>query len=105
MIPVIICSICIQTELIALMGLSVTVKKFGTAVGVVMSLENDINIVCIKDGSKLGTKDHTICVRMVKTGSVDILVDGYDTPFCIRICFYSFLNGFLMFCCVIVVCV
>ena len=42
---------------------------------------------------------------MIKTGAVNILVDSYDTPFCIRICLYSLLDGFLMLCHIIVVCV
>ena len=85
------------------MGLSVTVKKFGTAVGVVMSLKHYVNIVCVKDWSELCTKDHSVCIRVVKTGTVNILMDGNHTPGCIRVSFYCFLDGILMLCYVVVV--
>ena len=67
MIPVIICSVCIQAELIFTMSLSVTIKHFGTAVCMIVSLKNHINIICIKYRCKLCTKDHTVCVGVVKT--------------------------------------
>ena len=69
----------------------------------VVSLKNNIDIVCIKHRSQLSTKNHTVCIGVVKTGTINILMDGYDTPFCIRISFYSFFDGVLMFCNVIIV--
>jgi len=69
----------------------------------VMTLKNNVDIVCIEYRSKLSTENHTICIRMVKSGTVNILMDGYDTPFCIRISFYSLFNGVLMFCYIVVV--
>ena len=103
MIPVIISSVFIQTELIFTMSLSITVEHFGTAVCMVMSLKNNINIICIKHRSKLCTKYHTICIRMIKARSVNVLMDRYDSPFRIRISLNSFFNCLLMFCYIVVV--
>ena len=40
---------------------------------------------------------------MVKSGTVNILMDGYDAPFCIRVSFYCLFDGVLMFCNIVVV--
>ena len=69
----------------------------------IMSLKNNIDIVCIEYRSKLSTENHTICVGMIKPGTVNILMDCHDTPFCIRVSFYCFFNGVLMFCNIVVV--
>ena len=69
----------------------------------VMSLKYYINVICIKYRSQLCTKDHTVCIRMVKSRTVDILMDGYDTPFCIRISLYSLFDSILMLCYIVIV--
>ena len=96
MIPVIITAGLIKAEFIRAVCLSVAVKKFGTAVCMVVSLEYNIHVVLIKYRGQLGTQDHTIRIGMIQTGAVDILVNGDDAPFCIREVLYRLLYGLLV---------
>ena len=50
-----------------------------------MSLKDYVNVILVKYRSQLGTKDHTVCIRVIQAGAVDILMDGHDTPFGIRV--------------------
>ena len=71
----------------------------------VMSLKDYVNIILVKYRCQLGTKDHTVCIRVIQAGAVDILMNGHDTPFGIREVCNCFLNGLLMFCYIVVVCI
>ena len=73
------------------MGLSIAVEQLGMAVGVVMSLKNNVNVIGIKDWCQLGTKNHTIGIGVIQTASVDILMDCNNTPCGIWICLSCFL--------------
>ena len=103
MIPVIVIACRIQLELIAVMRLTVAAQEFGTAVGVIMSLKNDIHIILIKDRRQLRAEDHSVGIGMIQSGAVDILMDGDNLPFCIRIRGSSLLHGLLMLCHIVVV--
>ncbi len=105
MIPVIVSAFFIEPEFIISVCLSVSVKHFGTAVSMIVSLQNNIDIICIKYRSELCTQDHTVCIGVIKTGSINVLMNGYHTPFCIWICTDRFFDRILMFCNVVIVCV
>ena len=79
-VPVVVAAVRIQTELIGAVGLAVTVKELGAAVGVVVALEHHIDVVLVKDGGELCAEDHAVGVGVIQTGAVDILVDGDHAP-------------------------
>ncbi len=62
----------------------------------IMSLKNHINIIFINNRCQLCTKNHTVRIRMISRRSVDILMESYHTPFCIRIICNGFSNHILM---------
>ena len=68
-----------------------------------MSLKNNINIILIKNRCQLCTKNHTIGIGMILCCSINILMEGYHTPFCIWIGLNRFTNYILMSCTVIVI--
>ena len=71
----------------------------------VMSLENNIDVILVKYGSELCTEDHTVCVGMVKTCSVNILMDSNHTPLSVRVGSYGLGNGLFVLGYVVIVCV
>ena len=103
MIPVIVGSILIQRELIAVVLLSVSIEQSGTAVGVVMSLQYHINVIFIKYRRQLCTQDHAVRVGVIQSGTVNILMNGHDSPCGIRICLSSLLDQLLMLCNIVII--
>ena len=69
----------------------------------VMSLQNHIYIIFVKYRRQLSTEDHTVCIGMIQTGSVNILMDRNNTPLCIREILYRLFNGLLMFCHIVII--
>ena len=68
-----------------------------------MPLKNYVNIIFVKNRRQLCTKYHTIGIRMTYSRSVDILMEGYHTPFCIWILCNGLANHVLMGCAIIIV--
>ena len=105
MIPVIIHSVLGKLELIAAVCLAVSIEEFCTAVCMVVPLKYDIDIILIEYRGKLCSQDHTVCVGVIEAGTVDVLMNGDDTPFRIRISGYSFLDRLRMLGDIVIICV
>ena len=78
------------------MGLAVAVEQLGAAVGVVVALQDDVDVVLVENRGELGAQDHAVGVRVVKAGAVDVLMDGDDAEFGVRVGSDRFLDGFFM---------
>ena len=69
----------------------------------IMSLKNHIHIILIHQRCELCTKHHSVGIRMIITGSVDILMEYDDTPLGILILRDRFFHYILMGCAVVIV--
>ena len=87
------------------MCLTVSIEEFCTAVCMIMSLKNYIDIIFVEYRSKLCSQDHAVCIGVIKAGTIDILMNRNDTPFCIRISGNRFFDGFGMFRYVVIICI
>ena len=84
------------------MILSIPLKLEGSGIGMIMSLHHHINLILIHQWSKLCTKYHTIRIRMIITRTENILMEYYDSPFCIFI-FRDCLFHNILVCCTVVI--
>ena len=84
---------------------SISLKLEGSGICMVMSLHHHINLVFIQQWCKLGTKYHTIGIRMIVAAAVYILMEYHNSPFDIFVLINCFFHDILMRCTVIIVCI
>ena len=71
----------------------------------VMALKDHINIKFIHNRSEGSSKNHSVRIGMVQTGTVNILMEHYHTPFCIFVFLHCFFDDVSVCCRIVIVCV
>ena len=70
-----------------------------------MSGQNDINIIGFKNRNKAISKVGNLRLVGVFSGTVDILMKRYDSPFAVLVCIHSFLNELFVLADVCILCI